>query len=175
MKYTEVTPDNLYNSEVRLSDIEPINYIEYIPTKFSRKKRRNIPIWYMFILYYLTGSSSDVVNYLKTIGVQTKSGKPISKDLVIKSVWRWMSENVDWAIKFLKRDYRLVDKEMSDEEAKIILLEHASTYRMMRAEVLENWMVDNGMGDIKYAEKIRQRRPEVYKYFKDRNTPVIQE
>ena len=171
--YSQVTPEQLLNSEVSLSDIKPLTQDD-ITLKFSKGLKHKIPTWYCFILYWLTGSSPKAEIYLKNLGITNRFGTFYKAVTVLIGAWEWVLLNPEKAKPFVKRDYDVIGDEFTDEKYYLYLVGKVATYRQIFTDKQSiKWIEDNQLTDEFYLRELKLKRPEVYKHFKSANySPV---
>lgn len=168
MKFTDITPEMLLEDKIRLSDVDLI-LDSQIGEKVGRKKSK-IPPWYAFIVYYLTGSSNKASDYLLDKGIKTKRGNPFAPNAVLFSVWEWLLYNLEYARKFLQRDFVVQGKPFTDDAFWFEMIRHAVIYKVIMPDhKLITWLEENNLTDEKYLKKIKERRPQVYRHFQTRS------
>lgn len=167
--FTKITPEDLLEGKVKLSDIDPLSK-EDIGISILGRKKGKIPTWYAFLIYFLTGSSNKATDYLKDIGVVTKRDKYLSPNVVLFSAWEWLFYHMDWARKFIQRDFVITDRPFTEEEFSNWMFAKAIQYKVaMPDKDLVPWLDTNGLNDEKWIEKLKEKRPEVYRYYQTRS------
>lgn len=166
--YTEIKPDDLLENKVNLSEVDLLT-TDDIGTAFGRKKGK-VPTWYAFIIYYLTGSSNKATDYLKNNHVQTKRGAYLTPNVILFGAWEWLAYNIQYAKKFLEKDFIVMGRTYNDEVFYIEMLRRMCQYKVVMTDAnLIEWMLANDLTDEKWYDRTREKRPFVYNYFKSRS------
>lgn len=169
MDYKNVTPKMLINNTVTLDQIDLVYPVE-AKMRFARGKRQGLPIWYRFILYYLTGSSNAAARYLKANGIVSSTGKPYAAMTILNGAWEWILKNTDEARAFFDADYEINGSKLTDSEYATILITHAASYKgIFKNSEFFDWMIAHDYIEEHQIDLIKEKRPEVYRQLKTRS------
>jgi hypothetical protein len=169
--YSKVTSADLLANKYILSDIEILTKDD-MPVRFARGFKTLIPSWYAFVLVYLSGSGKKSIKYLNNMGVLTTEGKSFHVSTILFCMWNWVIHHVEEAKPFfIEEENRRSDQEYYDL---VILKVSKITKFEMSDENLIEWLINNNFNSERYLEKIKERRPEVYRHFKTLHPELIQ-
>jgi len=169
--FSEITPQDLLNSKYKLSDIKTLTNAD-MPTTFTKGFNYTLPGWYIFILAYLTGSAMNALRYLRTTGVKTKRGGDFSHMAVLFAMWNWVFLNLkDAELFFVDEENNFAVEDFHD-----MVVEKAAKLKKfdMSDDRLKDFLINNNLATGMRLERIKEHRPEVYRYFKTEHPEFIQ-